>query len=204
MRLLYAVLILGGCTNNNGVCAKMGDEGELFGAFCPDRDRGGDVDHPPSDEYYGDEYSDDYAQYTQILTVLVDWDDDGFYPSDTDNDGSLDSGCDDIVFIAIDDPLQEQDWLFGMAPTGLADGWFGEDCYLGGSEGVVCHEIGLTGNLGEVPDCDVRSVVPGQLTFHNAGTDPFMTYYLEDSLGNCFVWGHSPEYYDPLQCTWMW
>ncbi len=178
MRVLYPILVLVGCSDK-------GVHLEPVEPVQPANDAG------------------TYSEYVYPpFSVTVDWTDDGLEPTDTDGDGLPESGCGDSISIDIHDPLEEENWLFGMAPTGSPDGWFGEDCYPGDSE-TICHEIGVVDFLGEVPDCNIASVVPGQLTFHHAGTDPLMTYYVEDTLGICFIWGHSPEYYDGLGCSEM-
>ncbi len=137
------------------------------------------------------------------LSVIVDWTDDGEVPTDTDGDTFPDTGCGDTVTITITDPLGETAWFFGMAETGSAAGWFGEDC-IGGDAGFdLCHGIGISTTLDEVTDCSVNSVVAGTSTLFDAAKDPHLTYYLEDSAGNCFVFGDDTAYYGVQNCTEM-
>jgi len=136
------------------------------------------------------------------LVVSVQWNDDGLTPLDTDGDSLPDINCDDSVDIAITDPLLETAWSFGMAETGSGNGWFGEDCFEGYANFNFCHSIGINANIPEVSSCSALDVADGATLF-DAEKDPFLTYYLEDSLGNCFVWGHDTSYYGPLACVDM-
>jgi len=137
------------------------------------------------------------------LEVEVTWTDDGAVPEDTDGDSLPDVGCGDSVSISITDPDGEANWDFGMAETGSGNGWFGEDCFEGYASFNHCHAIGVNASLDEVTDCGAASVVAGTSTLLDAAKDPFLTYYLADSLGSCFVWGHDVAYYGPLACTEM-
>ncbi len=137
---------------------------------------------------------------TSTFSVVVDWTDDGNSPTDTDGDGLPDTGCGDSVTITITDPLNAQNWDFGMAETASTNGWTGEDCLNGYGSFNICHPIGLTATLDEVSDCSANSVVAGQTTLLDAEKDPFTTYYLSD-MSECFVFGDDPSYYASLGCT---
>jgi len=139
---------------------------------------------------------------TGNLVVSANWTDDGQQPQDTDGDSLPDVGCGDSVQITIQDPLGEPSWSFGMAETGQPNGWTGEDCYMGYAWINVCHSVGINSSIPEVTSCSALDVTDGR-TLLDASKDPFLTYFLEDSLGNCFVWGHDTSYYGPMVCTPM-
>ncbi len=172
------------------------DEGCEDSPECEDID-----DDPPfaddDDYYYGD---DDTFPGTTYLTVWANWLDDGQVPTDIDGDSLPDVGCGDSVTVQISDPFGETDWRFGMAETGSSWGWFGEDCYVGYANFNFCHRVGFNTTIPEVTSCSVFDVMDGR-TLMDSSKDPFLTYYLEDSMGNCFVWGHDPTYYGPLNCA---
>lgn len=109
------------------------------------------------------------------------------------------SGNDDIAF-------------FGMAETGAScdngagDCWTGEDCDGGYelSDGTLlqyCHPISggsLTLSYGGAFD----NLAEGSATVfaaaeNDAGVsfDGSVTYYLETTSAECYVWGHNPGYY---------
>jgi len=145
---------------------------------------------------------DDTTTVVGELTVTVTWTDDGLTPEDTDGDSLPDINCDDSVGIVIVDPLLETAWDFGMAETGSGNGWYGEDCYEGYASFNFCHSIGINASIPEVSSCSALDVADGA-TLLDAEKDPFLTYYLADSLGNCWVWGHDTSYYGPLACEEM-
>ena len=161
---------------------------------------GGDKDLAADTGETGDTDSTSDTTVRTTLGVFVDWIDDGATPADTDGDGLPDVGCEDRVTITIDDPLSEVTWQFGMAETGSPAGWYGEDCFEGYASYNHCHVIGPNATLDEVTDCDAASVVPGMTTLLDSAKDPYLTYYLQDQLGNCFAFGHDPSYYGPLNC----
>lgn len=182
--VLWAAVALGGCY----LGGSGGDDGKGR------RDSGGDR----IDIGYTD-YT-DYTRHTGLdtttsqLVVVADWTDDGLLP---------DEGCGDSVFIGIDDPLGESNWAFGMSETGSPSGWLGEDCYQGYAAYNLCHAIGPNTVLDQVASCAAADVVAGSTTLLSADKDPYLTYYLEDSAGSCFVWGHDVSYYGPLACVQM-
>ena len=136
------------------------------------------------------------------LAVTVTWTDDGQVPTDIDGDGLPDVGCGDSVELQVFDPLGETDWIFGLTETGSPNGWYGEDCFLGYAVFNHCHPFNGTAIvLDEVTSCSVLDIIDGATTYFSADKDPFLTYYLEDSVGNCYTWGEDPSYYGPLACT---
>ncbi len=145
---------------------------------------------------------DDDDTTTTPLSVVIDWTDDGEVPTDTDGDTLPDIGCGDSVTVTITDPLGETSWSFGMAETGSTNGWTGEDCYQGYLTYNFCHSVGVADTIPETTDCSANSVADG-VTLMDAAKDPFLTYYLEDSLGTCFTWGEDITYYGPVNCTEM-
>jgi len=132
--------------------------------------------------------------------VKVAWTDDGATPADTNGDGEPDTHCGDSVNVKIFDTAYETDWLFGMAETGVENGWFGEDCYLGQDSWNACHSVGLDTTLLQASDCRVESVADGT-TILDASRQHRLTYFLQDTRGFCFVWGDDIEYYEPLECV---
>lgn len=132
---------------------------------------------------------------------VTSWVDGGAAPSDGDGDGVNDTGCDeDVLEICITDPLGTTEWWLGMAEDG-PQGWTGEDCFAGAAGAALCHPVGIEHTLTEV--CTPDEVVAGQSTLLDASKDPYLTYYLEDGAGACFVWGTNPAYYATLGCTEM-
>ncbi len=167
---------------------------------CQDSPDCDDVDDVPT--FTAGDDDDDDDDIPTVFEVLVDWTDDGETPTDTDGDSLPDVGCGDTVRVQISDPLGETTWFFGMAETGHPAGWFGEDCYMGYGPFSFCHSVGIDTTIPEVTDCSAYSVQDGRTLF-DAEKDPYLTYYLEDSMANCFVWGHDTAYYGPLTCTLM-
>jgi len=136
------------------------------------------------------------------FSVDVTWIDDGNLPSDSDGDGFPDTGCGDQVEVEVFDPLGQTNWSFGMAETGNPIGWFGEECFQGYAVFNHCHPFaGTVLVLDEVASCSVFDIVDGAATYFSADKNPLISYYLEDWLGNCYVWGDAPAYYGPLACT---
>ncbi len=100
----------------------------------------------------------------------------------------------------------EDRYYFGMAETGGAEGWYGEDCVPGpgpGSDTDVCHQL-----VGCEPLCletvhDPDEVVASETTLFtdtiaSAGN---ITYVIGDGT-DCWTWGHSMAYYeDALGCA---
>jgi len=187
-----------GNRDDRGVSSSPGQPPRTVTTSEPDDPTEGDDDD-------GDDVDDtadtdtDPTTITQF-SVAVTWIDDGNVPFDTDGDGLPDVGCGDSVDIVILDPLGELNWHFGMAQTGGPPLWTGEDCYVGYANYNICHPIGVAATLNEVTSCSVTDIVAGSRTYFSANLDPVLTYYLEDSLGNCFIWGHDPAYYGPLAC----
>ena len=203
---LSLILLLSSC---RPACTVDENRDGTYTMTCPD---GTVADLAAADHThygYGDTYS--YSSYdsgygydggsTSYLIVDVDWIDDGLDPTDSDADGVVDTNCGDQVHISVSDPLGEPQWDFGIAETGAVNGWFGEDCLAGDGETAICHRIGVAHTLDEVTDCRVDSLLAGSRTLLDASKEPFLTYYLADTLGYCFVWGHDASYYDALGCT---
>ncbi len=123
-------------------------------------------------------------------------------PVHWEDDESTGSDCDDRLNICLGDPLGAMDWVFGMAETGVDDGWMGEDCLNGDGDTQVCHPIGDGVDRVLTQVCSSAEVIAGSTTFLDAGREPFLTYYLSDAE-DCFVWGHDITYYAGLGCTEM-
>ncbi|MEN0067601.1 MAG: polysaccharide deacetylase family protein [Myxococcota bacterium] len=101
------------------------------------------------------------------------------------------------VSVRIADPEGRTDWLFGLAETEAgAAGWFGEDCFVGTGSVALCHPI--PGRRLELHQGAFDEVAEGERTL--LWSDMNLTYFLEDSEGACWVWGHDPSYYDGLGC----
>ncbi len=203
-----------GADNDNNGLFDCDDEGCAASPACQDdantKTVGGDADTDADADADADADTDtdtDTDGTTTTITqfaVTVTWTDDGNVPTDTDGDSLPDVGCGDSVQVSVSDPLGETQWAFGMSETGMPNGWTGEDCYVGYLNFNYCHLFnGTVLVLQEVTTCSVMDIVPGSRTYFSADKDPFLTYYLEDSLGNCFIWGEDPTYYGPLNCTWI-
>lgn len=100
--------------------------------------------------------------------------------------------------LTIHDPDGRTRWYFGMAETGAQEfGWYGEDCFRGSDPHAHCHPVsGATLHLVHEPD--PTRIVDGSSTLMITGLD--LTYYLEDSRGNCWTWGGDYGYYSVLGC----
>lgn len=96
----------------------------------------------------------------------------------------------------------------GMAETDSAspDPWTGEDCYEGYTLGdgtllLYCHPLSSSGGSftggGNPNSLDESS----QTVFTSAFEDVITYYVSSDSTGECWVWGHDPDYYSGLGCT---
>lgn len=92
--------------------------------------------------------------------------------------------------------------FFGMAETGggCTDCWTGEDCDGGyelssGDLLQYCHPIS-GGSLTLSYGGDANALSEGSETvFTDSSFDGAVTYYIEDSSANCYVWGDNPSYY---------
>lgn len=103
---------------------------------------------------------------------------------------------------------------FGLAETGNlgGDGWDGEDCIEGTSDGYdLCHNVPADGVLTLTsihPDegGSIDQLVEDETTLMSGPRGPGLTYVLiratEDA--NCWTWGHNPQHYiDELGCNWL-
>jgi len=181
---LWLVCLLIGCTDKSDGDTATTCAGGTADTACPDPD----TDTTP-----------DVCE----VALAVTWNNvDGADPTDTDGDGLPDIHCGDTLDIQVTEACGETTWQLGMAETGApnASGWTGEDCYVGYASFNYCHTIGNTATLSEVSDCSVSSIVEGSTTLFDASKDPFLTYYLSDSDGNCYVWGEDTTYYAALGC----
>jgi hypothetical protein len=182
---LLALYLLGACADKSAdPDSPCGDSGDTA---CADTDDTGNVEPAPCE-----------------VAVSVTWSNvDGADPTDTNGDGLPDIHCGDTVDIEVTEACGETEWQFGMAETGApnASGWTGEDCYLGYASYTYCHTIGNAATLNEVADCSVSSIVESSSTLLDASKDPFLTYYLSDSAGTCYVWGEDTTYYASQGCT---
>lgn len=94
---------------------------------------------------------------------------------------------------------------FGMAETyDCDDCWTGEDCvygysYSGGSLNY-CHSVGGSGTSLTYGG-DAGNLMSGTTVFPDASFESYVTYYLEQDDGSCYVWGADPSYYDGLGCS---
>ena len=123
------------------------------------------------------------------FSIAINWTDDGQDPP---------ASCNDDVVILIRDPMGRVDWNLGMAQDG-AGGWSGEDCINGTA---ICHPISAPCHqLRQVSSCDAADIVAGSRTFVDASAEPFLTYFLEDATGSCYVFGTDTAYYAALSCT---
>lgn len=91
--------------------------------------------------------------------------------------------------------------FFGITETGggCTDCWTGEDCDGGyelstGDLLQYCHPVS-GGSITLGYDGDPNSLSEGSETVFNAGFEGSVTYYIEDSSANCYVWGDNPGYY---------
>ena len=100
-------------------------------------------------------------------------------------------------------------YRFGMAETGVADGWLGEDCLDGQDGYALCHQTDAEGlSLRSVhPDVGGGgriSVVESETTFLYEPLSDGVTYILTEVITDrCWVWGHDPAYYTASDCEWV-
>ncbi len=120
----------------------------------------------------------------RTLTVAADW----VHETDPSNH----------VTIHITDPKREKNWTFGMVDMRDLDGPLSEDCLVGEADRELCHPIHPGDSLQTVRNPD--NVVEGSTTLFDRGHDPWITYFLMDTNGCCFVWGHSTSHYDAFDC----
>lgn len=87
-------------------------------------------------------------------------------------------------------------YRFGLAETGVADGWYGEACLDGAT---TCHEIGPDGG-GLAIVADETGVVLSETTLFDAERIRRSTWVLVDSTGACRAFGDDAGVYAPLGC----
>lgn len=101
-------------------------------------------------------------------------------------------------------------YRLGLAETDPSsdDPWTGEDCYKGywtedGDHLLYCHPLSATGGsfwYGGDPN-DLDEDTETALSWAKAEV---VTYYVSsDRTGECWVWGHDPDYYASLGCLDM-
>lgn len=102
-------------------------------------------------------------------------------------------------------------YTLGMAETDPAspDPWTGEDCFNGYTSGdgttwLFCHPLGEAGGaLATVGSVD--EIVEGESTILSFRFEDVITYAVwSDRTGECWTWGHDPEYYAPAGCMDTW
>ncbi len=95
---------------------------------------------------------------------------------------------------------------FGMAQTGVADGWMGEDCTSGDGSDGLCHPAGSDGLSLESVHQDVGGpgtvgVSAGQTTWFYDGIADTVTFILiENASQHCWSWGEDPKHYAVNGC----
>lgn len=90
----------------------------------------------------------------------------------------------------------------GMAQTGVADGWFGEDCFTGDAGFNLCH--GFAGFEARLATVDTPGAVEaGVSTFFRSADDPTITYMAVFDDASCVTWGQDPGYYAPFGCMFL-
>ncbi len=78
-----------------------------------------------------------------------------------------------------------------------ANGWYGEDCYVGTGGWQYCHTMaGDTLHLDQ--ETDLNAIVEGSTTLFWPGFD--LTYMITQG-SDCYVWGHDISYYGSFGCT---
>lgn len=131
----------------------------------------------------------------------------------TDTDGGTDSGTAPATTVectwdgtGLDVTIVNGDssgYNLGLAEV-AAEGWTGEDCYLGYTAGdgttyEYCHPASASGVFLTTVG-DFSKVVEGSTTIHSGAINN--TYFLEEvSSGLCWVWGDSASYYGDLGCS---
>lgn len=104
----------------------------------------------------------------------------------------------DITTSAENGPYQ-----FGLAETGPDNGWMGEDCLEGVSNGTdVCHSVPADGHLELMHMSDPADVADG-MTLLGADMAPGLTYVLiRNSLEfqGCWTWGEDTSIYVDIGC----
>lgn len=96
-------------------------------------------------------------------------------------------------------------FLFGMAETSSANGWYGEDCIEGpgpnSGDYDYCHTLPADGgSLTTVFDPD--DIVEGTSTlFNETIAAAGITYVLIADNQDCWTWGHDTSYYTAVGCT---
>ena len=104
---------------------------------------------------------------------------------------------DDSVTVAIDDGEGTHTYHFGLAETGSANGWYGEDCLPGDMTGKdVCHDVGAEG---EVISSVSRAagVNDGNTLLWRASADAERLTYvvIQVDTDRCWTFGDDPTYY---------
>ena len=112
---------------------------------------------------------------------------------------AFDKFFDDFCFLKI-----SADFRLGIAETsGGCDElcWTGEDCYLGYSSWLYCHTLSTNGGTLYYGG-DATSLDSGETVFYNDEFEQHTTFYLvDDSSGDCWVWGDQVSYYQALSCS---
>ena len=115
--------------------------------------------------------------------------------------------------VEIEDAVADGSYYLGLAETGNGgDGWFGEDCLEGVTNGLdACHPVpagntGITLNHVAMPD----DVMAGSATLLSEDLSAGVTYVLirgaagddgwHDSQ-DCYTWGRDSDYYEALNCN---
>ncbi|MBM4365779.1 MAG: hypothetical protein FJ102_06155 [Deltaproteobacteria bacterium] len=101
------------------------------------------------------------------------------------------------ICIAVPDSPEGRRYYFGMAETGIDEGWYGEDCLDGpgpnSGDYDICHVmVGCELCLATVRD--PADVVPSETTLLTDTIASNITYLLATEA-DCWTWGDDTRYY---------
>ena len=99
--------------------------------------------------------------------------------------------------VAIDDGDETHAYRLGMAQTGAANGWDGEDCLPGALDGKdVCHEVGEDGALISSVSSAAGVDNDHTLLFRASDEANEITYVvIQTDTGHCWSFGNDPTWY---------
>jgi hypothetical protein len=135
--------------------------------------------------------------------------------SDTDTDTDADTDADFSATVtwsadgvAVGLTNGSGTYSFGMAETGSANGWYGEDCIDGAGPNSgdydICHDSMPAGGYSLASVHDPDAVVANETTLLLDSMADGITYLIySNATGDCWTSGNDTSYYGDFGCTDM-